>query len=131
MKNLLLVGASGFLGQHLKNFYQNDLFNVVAKYFILSSVAITSSELFYFFIFGEDIIGWQYGRDNVSNYILYATWIAAVIDCVVNVYCIFLNLEFASVYYRTCCHGLHSCIKLYCISITKRRASKQAELKSH
>merc|ERR1712110_500820 len=73
IKKLTEIIANG------SHFHANDLFNVVAKYFILSSIGIISSELFYFIIFAVDIIGWQYGKDNISNYVLYACWILGVI----------------------------------------------------
>ena len=104
--------------------YQQKILNVVIKYFILSTIAIISSQIFFI---SSIILDISFNSSNsccsqrfniISSYINITIM---GIDCCINCLCIFLNFQFKPKWYSLICNCFRKCCQYICLKYVKKR----------
>ena len=114
--------ANPFPLRHEINSAQTMILNAIGKITILSTLAIISSQLLLIF---QTVMYFQ--NISVANEVTFLIWFMLNdLDCIINVFCIFLSFDFNEDLYHKICGNLHICCYKICRIVYSKTHKRNA-----
>lgn len=108
---------------------QSSLISVISKYTILSIIAIGTSSIIQMIQSCVQILWFfEHNEKNITYIMMLSYWYLWPVDIIINIWCIYLNLEHSQKQYDFCCGKLQIYCNLWCKSIAKKKIEKYVDL---